>query len=83
MISVNEEALQRRLTSGGTYIGYHVVGFHFVVLYLYFKIQTYIQKFTLRKFFVAMVLVIFIFLFQTGSTTILVGKGQVHHKKTG
>jgi len=50
--------------------GIQIEGIHFVIMYLYYKIQEYIKEFSWKHFMVALLLLGFIFLYQNRSLII-------------
>lgn len=70
IIGISKEVIERRSSETSTDIGYYVKGFHFVVLYTYFLIQKYIQKFKLKSFLIASCWILLIILYQNRSLII-------------
>jgi len=70
IVVIDEETFELRQTIENTDIGFSTGGIGFILLYLYYKIQEYINKFSWNSFMIALVLVIFVFLRQNRSTII-------------
>ena len=70
LILKDGEVVTDRIENKTTSIGIYVEGIEFVVLYLYFLIQKYIQAFTFKKLMGAMGVVLFFILYQNRSMLI-------------
>lgn len=68
--SIKMEAIERRQDQDSPDLGFNILGMYFVLMYLYFLIQSYITKFSIKTFLQASALLVFFFLYQNRSLLI-------------
>jgi len=64
---VNLEQINNSNENGITKLGFYVIGIYFVILYLYFKIGEFIEKFAWNTFIEILLLLIFLVFYQNRS----------------
>lgn len=67
LILKDGEVVFERIKNKSTSIGLYITGIDFVVMYLYFLIQEYLKSFSFKRFFHALLVVVFFLLYQNRS----------------